>query len=112
MNLHNPILFFFTAILLCVSILGIFRHIEKSVNMELRFLSLWGENTIIVLCTNNLVIETIRLADHLISGDFMLKIGVAGNFLFFIIITAIELIIIKIFSNKFGFVFGRYRRKQ
>ena len=112
LELHNPILFFLSAFLLCTSILGIFNCIEKSVNTDLRFFRLWGENTIIVLCTNNLVIEIIRLADHFITYDFMIKSGILGNFLFFVIITVIELIIIKIFSNKLGFVFGRYRRKQ
>ena len=74
-------------------------------------LSLFGQNTIVILCTNNLLIETIRLADHKLTGDFLLKTGLAGSLLFTALLILIEIPVIKLASGPFAPMFGKQAKK-
>lgn len=66
-----------------------------------KVLTFYGKNSLIVICTNNVVIESVRLLDHLIFGGILLSMGYLGVFIFFIIITLCEYPFLKIFGGKF-----------
>lgn len=66
-----------------------------------KLLSFYGKNSLIVICTNNLIIETLRLIDYVFWGNILLSMGYIGVFLFFIIITICEYPFLKVFGGKF-----------
>lgn len=66
-----------------------------------KLLSFYGKNSLIVICTNNLIIETVRLIDYVFWGNILLSMGYFGVFLFFIIITICEYPLLKVFGGKF-----------
>lgn len=66
------------------------------------YLTFYGKNSLIVICTNNVIIEVIRLIDYILFGNILLSMGYLGIFIFFIIITICEYPILKIFEGKFN----------
>ena len=98
-ELHSPVLFFLSGLALSVAIICILRKYEHSSLPVSKSLSFFGKETLFILCTNNLLIESVRLIDHKVSGDFLLNIGVLGNLLLFFIITLLEVLLI--YSSRF-----------
>ena len=75
---------------------------------EVDVLSFWGRNTIVILCTNNLIIELIRLIDHKIANDSLLSLGLLGCLVFTMLIIAIEIPLIKsVMNTKLSILFGK-----
>ena len=67
-----------------------------------------GRNTIVILCTNNLIIELIRLIDHKIANDSLLSLGLLGCLVFTMLIIAIEIPLIKsVMNTKLSILFGK-----
>lgn len=107
LELQNVILFFADASLISIAVIGIFKHIDEKITGNLKALRTFGENTIVVLCTNNILIECIRLLDHKITGDILLKWGMGGSFLLAFIIGIIEAGLIKTVDSPVGILFGK-----
>ena len=110
LEIGNGFLFFLSAAFTGSAILALLKKVE-SAGAHLPGLSLFGQNTIVILCTNNLLIETIRLADHKLTGDFLLKTGLAGSLLFTALLILIEIPVIKLASGPFAPMFGKQAKK-
>lgn len=95
---HYPLLFFYSGISLSLLILDICVRYDRSGFQPISFLSVFGRATLFILCTNNVVIESVRLLDHKMLGDFFLYNGSMGNILFFMTITLIEVLLFKLFK--------------
>jgi len=97
---HTP-LYFVDAILTSIAILSLLASLDRHLSHNMRLLNYFGQNTIIIVCTNNLVIETLRLADFKLSGNTLLHSGLAGSFVLFVLAAIIELAFIEIFKGRF-----------
>lgn len=102
-------LYIINAIITSTAIISICRFIEQK-EWKLSFLDYFGKNSIVVLCTNNLLIETIRLLDGKLTGNFLLSTGIWGSILFTLILIGLEFLIIKISEGPLGVIFGKKRK--
>lgn len=101
-------LYIINAVINSFAILAIFYYFEQK-TINIKFLDFFGKNTIVVLCTNNLLIETIRLLDSKLTGDILMTLGIWGSIIFTIILIVIEAGIIKMSQSKLGVLFGKKR---
>lgn len=93
-------LYFINAIFINLAFISIVRILgDRYGNNEL--LTFYGKNSLIVICTNNVVLETIRLIDYRLFDNILLKLGYLGVFIFFIILTVCEYPLLKVFGGKF-----------
>lgn len=99
-------LYFFTAVLMSLSIMALFSTAKEG-SSTLSVLKLFGQYSIVVLCTNNLLIEIIRLFDYKIAGNFLLSQGLLGSAIFFIILAVIEYGLIRLSQGRIGVIFGK-----
>lgn len=99
-------LYYFTAALMSLSIMALFGK-AKDESSTLSLLKLFGQYSIVVLCTNNLLIEMIRLLDYKLTGNFLLNHGLFGSLLFFILIAVFEYNLIRLSQGRFGLIFGK-----
>jgi len=74
---------------------------------QFELLKCFGENTIVVVCTNNLIIECIRLLDYKLFDNFLVNKGIIGSIIFSIIMIVIEYTLIKISKSRFSILFGK-----
>ena len=110
LSLNQPILYFLSAWLLSTAILAIC-HLISEKGLKLKLLSVFGENSIVILCTNNLLIEIIRLLDYKITGNVLIAWGIWGNMLFTIILLILEYAIICFEKHFCPWTFGSIKRK-
>lgn len=73
---------------LTIGSLLLFRQLKADTKVS-QFLTFFGRNSIILLCTNNIIIETIRLADYKLAGN-MLQGGPLQCMLFFTVLVLVE----------------------
>lgn len=99
-NLKIAPLYFINAIVISLCFISLVRILGNKYGHN-KFLTFYGKNSIIIVCTNNLIIETVRLIDYRITNNFMLHSGYLGVFMFFIIITLCEYPFLKVFEGKF-----------
>ena len=93
-------LYFINATIISFSIITIIRQLgERQGHYQL--VSFYGKNSLIIVCTNNLVIEICRLIDHKMFCNSLLHMDYIGIFIFFIIITICEYPLLKLFEGKF-----------
>lgn len=78
-----------------------------SKNKVLNFLSLFGVNSIVVLVSNNLLIEIFRLIEYKYFNNIFLNSGTLGGLLMGGILVAPEYYLIRISQGKIGFLFGK-----
>ena len=90
---------FINALGLSLVLLSFCRYLEQRSFHFQKLLLYFGVNSIIVLCTNNLLIEVIRLLDYKIWGIF--SSDFIPSIFFFLVIFTLEIPIIKIFEGKF-----------
>lgn len=107
LEINNGILFFFNAAITSVSILSLCKALERTKRFSGNLLTLFGINTIVVLCTNNLLIESIRILDYKITGNWLLTHGLLGCFVFWLILIAFEALLIRLSEGRLGALFGR-----
>lgn len=110
LELGTGYLFFIDAVMTCIAILSLFCVAEKRALFNWSWLSYIGKNTIVILCTNNLLIESIRLLDHKLTGDTLLRFGIAGSILLFLVLFAAEWLLIHAFQGPLGVLMGRKRQ--
>lgn len=75
----------------------------------LKVLELYGKNSIVILCTNNLLIEIIRLLDFKIMGNALISMGMSGSILLFIVLMLIEYPIIQLANGILAPIFGNIK---
>lgn len=109
--LNNVFLFYFNSIFTSIAVLNIFYYCEMKLKYKFKFLDYFGRNSIVILCTNNLLIEVIRLLDYFVTGNILISWGILGNFIFFIILVLMEVPIIMLSNGHLSFLFGKLRRQ-
>lgn len=107
LEFQNGILFFFDAVISSMAILSLFYYSESNGFKEFRILNFFGKDTIILLCTNNLLIETIRLIDYKFAGNLLLSWAMIGSIIFTLVLMIVEAIIIKFAQGSIGIIFGK-----
>ncbi len=105
LQLGNQLLFFMNGIFLSLFLIAIL-YSHENLRIWKRF-EYWGIYSIIVLCTNNLYIEIIRLIDYKFTGNLLLNSNYLGILLFTIILIIIEKNTIKVAKEKLMFLFGK-----
>ena len=106
LQLQNVFLFFLVGGATSIFIFVLFQKITK-MQVSLSWLSYWGRNTLAVLCTNNLLIEIVRLLDYKITGNFFLNNGIVGSLMMGAVITALEIPVIFVSNSKCRALFGK-----
>lgn len=106
LQLNNPVLFYMNAVGVTWA-LFFFLNVSKD-TVVMKSLSFFGRNSIIILCTNNLIIEVFRLLDYRMCNNVLLSWGVGGAIVLTTIIIVIEIALIKLAnSTNVKFVFGK-----
>lgn len=107
LRFNSVLLFYSNAIITSIAILSIFKYAEQK-TLHLKWLSMFGKESIVILCTNNLLIETIRLLDYKITGNFLLNYGLLGCLVFTGILAILEYGIIRMTRQRFiRLLFGK-----
>lgn len=118
-NIGNPILYLLSATLTSIAIMNLFENLKCEHNKDqkrtlivkiLDVLDVYGKNSIVLLCTNNLLIEIIRLLDYKIFGNSLISLGTTGSVLFTIILLVIEWFVIKLAKGPFSLFFGHLKK--
>lgn len=108
LELNNALNFFLNETITSICIVSIFdRMLKNTNNMEIEFLNKFGKNTIVVVCTNNLLIEIVRLLDYKITESALLKIGVIGAIILFFLIVYFECVLIELSNGIMTPMFGK-----
>lgn len=109
-NIGNPAIYFLCAAAISVAIISLFKNVEGKQIKILNVVEIYGRNSIVLLCTNNLLIEVIRLIDYKITGNILISLRMTGCIIFTVILMVIEWEIIKLANGIFAPVFGRIKR--
>ncbi len=96
-DFENIFLYLFNASITSLCLLVIIGNYIDKFNISL--LSLYGENSIVLLCINNLIIEIVRLIDYKVFNSFLIKTQHFGSLLFTVIILFICYIIIYLMNK-------------
>ena len=110
LSLGNVILFYMVASTLSILVITLLDKIGQRIdskNKVLNFLSLFGVNSIVVLVSNNLLIEIFRLIEYKYFNNIFLNSGTLGGLLMGGILVAPEYYLIRISQGKIGFLFGK-----
>lgn len=92
----------------CLTVFGL---VLLLYNVECPYVEYWGKNSIVVLCTNNLVIEVLRLLDYKLFDNWCIYNGIIGDLVFAMCVLAIEIPVIQIGMKYFGVLFGKSKSK-
>lgn len=111
-KIGNAAIYFLCAILTSIAIMSLLKKIENSKWRILNYLEEYGKNTIVLLVTNNLIIETIRLIDYKLFGNFLIRLGMIGSIVFTIVLLIVEWWIIKMSKGSLAPVFGYIKKKK
>lgn len=90
--------------------LGIILLAKRLDDANLKLLKFLGLNTMVILCTHNIIIEIIRLLDYKLFGNILLKYNMYGSFLLCGIIVLIEIPIILVCNKYFYYLFGKKKQ--
>lgn len=100
-NMNIVPLYFFNAIAISLSLIAIIHRLGERYGHH-QLLTFYGKNSLIILCTNNIIIETVRLIDFKLTNNSLIHMGYLGVFIFFIILTICEYPLLKLFAGKFN----------
>lgn len=109
LQFNNVALYVLTWTLFCFGFITIFREMERNhyyVRL-IRFLSFWGRNSIVLLCTHIFFIEISRYVDYKLFDDVVRRSGLIGSIPLTVLVCVLEIPIIKISSTKLRWMFGR-----
>lgn len=110
MKIGNPAIYFPCAILTSIAIMRLFKINEDKKWKFLKYIEEYGKNTIVLLVTNNLIIETVRLFDYKLFGNILIKLGMIGSIIFTAFLIIVEWLIIKISKGPFAPIFGHIKK--
>ena len=109
-NIGNSAIYFLSAMATSVAIMSLLKKVEcKEIKLH-EVLGVYGKNSIVVVCTNNLLIEIIRLLDYKITGNFLISTGIIGCIIFTTILMVLEWYCIKFANGVFAPIFGRIKQ--
>ena len=111
-NMNQPLLYYLAAVFTSVAVLGLFKKTEKYPTKVLDTIEYYGKNSIVLLCTNNLIIEIVRLADYKLFGNVLIQWGIFGSFVFTLILLLVEGVFIKLANGPFSFLFGKIKKRE
>lgn len=97
--------YYISAFLTLMGLYGLCRSLPS-----MQVIPFYGKNSIVILCTNNLIIEILRLFDSKVTGNFFLQHGMLGNFLFTILLVICELPVIVVGMKYFRYLFGVFSK--
>lgn len=106
-HLGNPIIYYFTASSITISILFFMHKLENKSLKIMDILTIFGKNSIVLLVTNNLIIEMLRLIDYKILGNLFMKSRICGSATLTLLILIIEWYIIKLANGPARVLFGK-----
>lgn len=89
-ELHSPLLYWFDGFTLSLFLLLLCQYLEHFKGKIFDSLKTYGRETLFILCSNNIIIEIIRLIDYRICDNVFLTHGMGGNILMFIFLCSIE----------------------
>ncbi len=98
-ELHVPFLFYTDGLLLSLFIISLCSHIRTNNGIMPKTVLFFGRETLFILCTNNLIIEIIRLFDFKVTGNCLLNNGMLGNCVMFLFLCTFEWILILLFRS-------------
>ena len=103
---NYPVLFFVNGIMLTFFICAVFIHNSERISGSInQLLCEFGMNSIVILVTNNLIIEILRLLDHKLFNSFCLNHGLPGCLFFALLILIAEYPLIRLSTGKLAFLF-------
>ncbi len=107
----NPAMFFISSVFGSFLLLNLSIRLKRYKNCwVVKLLKMYGQKSIIILCTHNIIIEIIRLVDYKLFNDSLLKLGITEG----LIMTAIVFMILtpafSVIEQKFGLTFGLGKR--
>lgn len=111
-NIGNAAIYFPCAIVTSIAVISLMKKVENYKWNILKYLEEYGKNTIVLLVTNNLIIEIIRLIDYKFFGNFMIQLGMIGSIVFTIILLIIEWWIIRMSRGPLAPVFGHIKKRR
>lgn len=95
-------LYLLLASCMSLSIMVVFGKLKSG-----KMLRIFGQYSIVVLCTNNLFIEIIRLMDYKFTGNYLLCHGLIGALIFWGVLMVIEYFVIRLAQGPLAVAFGR-----
>lgn len=109
LELGNILFTLFNATILNICLIKFCNYLGRLI--DLSKLMLIGKNSIVILCTNNLIVEIIRLIDYKLTSNFLLRSGLIGAIIFSLIVIIIEYMVISLFINtRLCFLVGKVRK--
>lgn len=106
-SLGNPVLFLICAMITSLCVVRLSKRLEKKSAAIIDGIIYYGKNSMILLVTNNLIIECIRLLDFKLTGNLLFKSGFIGSVIFTVMILLIEWVIIKHSNGRLSVLFGK-----
>lgn len=109
LKLNNVALFTISFALINVGFLSVLKSLSNSDRWHniLQKISFWGMNSIILLCTHNILIEILRLIDYKLFDDRLKMMEFGGTIVLTLIVLVLELPIIYWGNRKFYYLFGK-----
>ena len=98
-ELHVPSLFFADGLLLSLFVIALCTRIRFDRGFLQKAVLFYGRETLFILCSNNLIIEIIRLFDYKVTGNWLLNNGMLGNCAMFLLLCTFEWILILLFRS-------------
>ena len=111
-KIGNVAIYFSCAIITSIAITSLFNKFESRKWTVLKYLEEYGKNSIVLLVTNNLIIETIRLLDYKVFGNFLINLDIIGSIILTVFLVGIEWWIIKASKGLLAPIFGHVRKKS
>ena len=109
-NIGNSVIYYLCATPTTIAIMILMKKVEYKKIKLYKVLEVYGKNSIVIVCTNNLLIEIIRLFDYKVTGNFLASTGMVGCVIFTIILMVIEWYCIKLANGTFAPIFGRIKQ--
>lgn len=104
-SFNNVFLYYISSV---STITGIYILCESGLHSS--FVEYFGKYSIVILCTNNLIIEILRLIDAKLTGSFLLTHGLPGDVLFASTVILIEIPVIYLGTRFFTPLFRLSRK--
>lgn len=106
---NNLFLYVVTWMLFCFGFITLFMEMVQNHHFDglVRFLTFWGKNSIVLLCTHMFFIEIIRYVDYKFFDDVVRDSGIIGSIPLTVLVCVLEIPIIKISSSKLHWMFGK-----
>lgn len=109
LQFNNVALYVLTWTLFCLGFITLFMEMVQNHHFEglVRFLTFWGRNSIVLLCTHMFFIEIIRYVDYKFFDGVVRDSGLVGSIPLTIIVCLMEVSVIKLSNTRLCWAFGK-----